>query len=354
MRSPRLVLSFACFATMTFFAATSCSSVAKPSAASAPPVALPAVAASAPVGPATNGLAATVNGRAITRSEVDDVIKIQLRQAEAMITDPAKRREVIAKLRADSLESLIVRELILDDYKKLSGGQPIRPQYVDEDIKEFIKTTYNGDTAKFYADLKQYGMTLKKFRETREKMLIVSMMRSHATKDTGLSTPEKKEKFMKEHGAMFRVDGKIKLRSITISKIGDAVTSSPADQKKLIGEIRRRVKKGSDFASEAKTYSKDYHSDAGGDWGWIDKSSMASGGQLADVAFSLGKGELSEIIEDSDNYYLFFVEDKEPGKMKPKAEIDAEIERMVQMEEKKKANDQWVERLKSKANIKRF
>jgi len=301
---------------------------------------------------ASNGLAATVNGRPITRSEVDESLRNQLRQIDAQISDPAKAAEIKAKLRGEALDSLIDRELILAEYEKISGGQPIKAQYVDEDVKEFVRTTYAGDYDKFNKELNSYGMTPKKFRTVRETMLKVQMMRSHASKEAGIATPDDKAKFLKEHPDMFREKEYIKLRSITVSKIGGDVTTTPADQKKLVQEIRQRVLKGGDFASEAKTYSVDSHAANGGDWGTIDKSAMS--GKMADAAFSLKEKSISEIIEDSDNYYLFYVEAKQPGKMKPMSEVEPELEKMVQLEARKKLYDAWIKRVRSKANIKKF
>ncbi len=300
----------------------------------------------------TNGLAATVNGRAITKAEVDEQIKNQVRAIDAQVPDVAKRAELKSKLRKESLDSLIDRELMLAEYIKLSGGQPVKPQYVQEDIKDFIKQTYGGDNDKFLKELKQFGMTLKKFSEVREKMLIVQMMRSHVTKEVGVPTPDKKAEFMKKHSDMFRGTEYIKLRSITVSKFGGAPGTTPDDQKKLIKEIRQRVIKGGDFASEAKTYSNDSHASSGGDWGTIDRSAMSA--RMAAAAFALDAKSISDIIEDEENYYLFYVEAKQPGKMKPASEIEPELEKLVQNEERTQLLKAWLDRARSKANIKKF
>ncbi len=300
-----------------------------------------------------NGLAATVNGRPITRSEVDEFVKYQIAQASATIRDPKKREEVISSLRKNALEGLIERELILAEYARLTNNQPIKPQYVDDDIKQFIRETYQGDQAKFLQELKAYGMTLKKFREVREKMLIVQMMRTHNAKDSGLITPDKKDAFLREHGELFREKDHIKLRSITIPKVGEDATSTPQDQKQLITEIRRRlIKNSADFESEAKTYSKDSHADAGGDWGWIDREKLSK--RMADSVFALKGKSVSDVIEDEDNYYLFFVEARQEGKLKPREEIEQKLNEFLKMEERKKASDEWIKRLKAKATIKYF
>ncbi len=304
----------------------------------------------------SNGLAATVNGRAITRSEVDEQIKPQLRAIDAQVTDPNQRGEIKTKLRKESLDALVDRELFLAEYSKLSQGQPIKPQYVDEDVKDYIKQNFGGDTDKFLKELKGAGLTLKKFREVREKTIILQMMRGHVTKEVGVPTPDKKEAFLKQHGDLFRGQDYIKLRSITVNKFGGANNNTPADQKKLVQEIRNRVLKGGDFANEAKLNSADSHASTGGDWGEpITRSAMSAGNpRLAEAAFSLNPKSISDVVEDEENYYLFYVEAKQPGKMKPKDEIEPELEKMVQAEEKTKVMKAWLERIRAKANIKRY
>jgi parvulin-like peptidyl-prolyl isomerase len=59
-------------------------------------------------------------------------------------------------------------------------------------------------------------------------------------------------------------------------------------------------------------------------------------------------------VQDKDNYYLFYVEERQQGKSRPKSEIDAEVEKMVILEQRRKSYDDWVARLKSKSNIRRF
>lgn len=308
---------------------------------------------SGPLQAQENGLAAIVNGRPITISEVDEVIKVQLKRIDLEVGDVAKRNELKAGLRKESLDSLIDRELMMAEYEKLSGGQPVKAQYVDEDIKEFVRKTCAGDWAKFLEELKKNGMTLKKFRGIREKMLIVQMMRSHATREVGLVTPEKKAAFLKEHPDMFREKDFIKLRSITVPKFTKRLSTTVEDQRTLIKEIRQRIVKGGDFASEARTYSSDSRAAEGGDFGRpIDRSQISS--KLADAAFSLPPRTLSQIIEDEENFYLFYVDAKQQGKMKPTTEIEPELEVLVQNSERQKSYERWISRMRAKANIKRF
>jgi peptidyl-prolyl cis-trans isomerase SurA len=299
----------------------------------------------------TNGLAATVNGTAITKAEVEERLKPQFQAIDAQVPE-GQRAELKAKFRKESLDDLINKQLLLGEYKKLSGGQPLKSQYLEEEIKDLIRKKYDGDRDKFLKSLKEYGMSYNKFRETQEKMLTVQMIKGHLTKEVGVPTPDKKEAFLKKHEDLFRGTDYIKLRSITVGKFAGSVGSTPADQKTLVKEIRQRVIKGADFASEAKTYSNDSHASAGGDWGTIDRSAMSA--KMAKAAFALDAKSISDIIEDEENFYLFYVEAKQPGKMKPASEIEPELEAMVQNEERSKVLNAWLDRARSKANIKLF
>jgi peptidyl-prolyl cis-trans isomerase SurA len=298
-----------------------------------------------------NGLAAVVNGRPIASSEIEQMIFRQLRMIDTQVP-PAQRAEFKAKLRKEALDTLVDVEVILSEYFKLSDGKGIKAEYVDEEIRQDIKTEYGGSETKFLQDLKAQGSSLKKYKEMKEKMLIVGMMRQSKTKDSGYASPERKAEFLKNNASQFREKDKIKLRTITIPKVTNEALVTPASQKQLVTEIRQRVVSGGDFAAEAKTYSQDSHASDGGDWGWIDEAAMSR--QMSEEAFKLSAKAVSGVIEDQDSYYLFYVEDKQLGKSRPKSEIDAEVEKMVIMEQRKKSYEEWVARLRAKANIRRM
>ncbi len=73
--------------------------------------------------------------------------------------------------------------------------------------------------------------------------------------------------------------------------------------------------------------------------------------RLADQVFKLSEKKISDVIEFEGTFYIFYVEAKVPGKMKPKEEVEAELEKRVLMEKKKKAYEEWINQLKRKATI---
>ena len=68
-----------------------------------------------------NSLAAVVNGNVITRSEVQEAIKHTEQMIMLTVSEEDKRKKQLATLKEDALNSLIERELILTEFKKIGG-----------------------------------------------------------------------------------------------------------------------------------------------------------------------------------------------------------------------------------------
>ena len=293
--------------------------------------------------PAKNGV--TGGTRVVTTSEVKDavaahtvILQQQVRAGQLSMTEYEK---TLKRLEGDSLNSLIERELILSEFYK--NGFVMKSQYVDEDVKRIIREQFDGDRTKFIEALKHDGISLRKFRKLREKMLIVQMMRYQKTGTIPPPTPAQREAYLKKHEDKFREKDYVKLRTITIMKTSAVPGTTPEKQRKVIEEIRAKLAKGADFESTAKTYSHDSRASYGGDWGWIDREVLNR--DLSEVAFSLPPKSLSKIIEDAKTFRVLYVEAKRPGALKPMEQIQDNLEKLILQEERKKRHDAWVQQL---------
>lgn len=300
-----------------------------------------------------NGIAAVIDGtRVVTKSEVREAVVAQTALLQHRVRSgqmtAGDYKDTVKKLEAESLSSLIERELILREFEKMNGQ--MKPQYIDEDVKRIIRTQFDGDRGKFLEELKNSGISLRKFRQLREKMLVVQMMRQRETGKIPPPTPEQRDAYLKKNSERFREKDYINLRTITVLKTSPVPGTTPAKQKKLINEIRSRLGKGADFETEARTYSQDSRSEHGGDWGWIGRDTLKPA--LSNVAFQLAPKTLSKIVEDNRSFYILYVEAKRPGALKPMDEIQDGLEKMIMQEERKKRHDAWVDRLREKAVIK--
>jgi peptidyl-prolyl cis-trans isomerase SurA len=299
----------------------------------------------------SNSIVRVVNGRPILQSEVDDHMRMSMLELARRYPDPGQRAAQVEKLRREVLELLTERELILKEYEPLAvhADAQIEAQTKEMIRRRFVDELYKGDRRKFYSDLNESGMGYKKFYEEQKKNTIVEAMRSQfARPATDYITEEEKSAWLQKNEARFRVGGKIKLWSITIAGYADGKT--PEQQMALAKEVRTSLLNGADFASLARTHSADSKRDDGGSWGWVEQKDLAA--PFWPIVSKLESGKVSDVVPMGGSFYIFWVEARQPGKLRPRAEIEEEVERILLLEKRKKASDEWVAKLRRKASIK--
>lgn len=311
-------------------------------------LALSLSAVSSAVAQSSNGIAVVVNGKVVTKSEVKEAVEAQEQLIRMTVRDPNEQAARLAQLREGALYALIERQLVLSEFDKLGGS--IKPQYIDDDINGIVRDNFEGNREKFLVELAKTGMTLKKFREQRQKMMVVSVLRARQTKDLAPPTPAQVEEFYRKNADKFRDKDYIKFSTITIPKypIGN-IGASPESQKTLAEEIRGKVTGGSDFANLAKTYSQDSRAESGGDWGLQERATLSR--EIADVAFALKVGGVSRVVEIGGNYMIIYCEAKQPGNMEPLEKVRPQIEKFIQSEQGRNAVNRWLSGLANKAII---
>ena len=161
-------------------------------------------------------------------------------------------------------------------------------------------------------------------------------------------SPNKIQDYYRKHHDEFTSKEQIKLRLIMVP----ARTPDQTSQKAMAEEILSKLVKGAEFERMAQIYSEDSTRDLGGDWGWVDRGTLAP--PLEKIAFNLPPGKISNIIELSGNYYILKVEDKRGGVTRSFAEVRDEIEKKLQQQEAQAVQERWLADLRQKAFIKTF
>ncbi|HEX8076490.1 MAG TPA: peptidylprolyl isomerase, partial [Chthoniobacterales bacterium] len=122
--------------------------------------------------------------------------------------------------------------------------------------------------------------------------------------------------------------------------------------KAVAEEILGKLADGAPFDRMAQMYSEDATRDSGGDWGWIERKTLAP--QLEKVAFNLPAGRVSHVIELGPNYYILKVEEKRGGETPSFAKLRPEIEKKLMQEESQRQQELWLAGLRQKAYIRTF
>ena len=138
---------------------------------------------------------------------------------------------------------------------------------------------------------------------------------------------------------------------VRVSRIVMPKNVDVEDPKAKITEAKSRIDEGTDFAQVAKDYSKSYDAASGGDLGFIGHDGTNLGKALAEKAFAMKKGEISDVIETETGYTIIKVTDKKTTDDKEFAEKKKEIKKELLDSKKLKAQNEWFEKIKEESEI---
>jgi len=275
-----------------------------------------------------DGIAAIVNGDIITYSQELD--------------------KQIQDARAAALKDLIDRQLIIQSFHTEKFELP--EHFVEERVTDIIREEFGGDRSAFIKTLQAQNWSMTEFKKNEMEKIIVAAMRSKNVKRVTTVSPTKVMDYYKQHRSEFTAKEQVKLRMIMIPT--RAAEGNQAAQKAVAEEILGKLADGAPFDRMAQMYSEDATRDNGGDWGWIDRKTLAP--ELEKVAFNLPSGRVSHVIELGKNFYILKVEEKRGGDTPSLAKLRPEIEKKLMQEEEQKQQELWLAGLRQKAYIRTF
>ena len=156
-------------------------------------------------------------------------------------------------------------------------------------------------------------------------------------------TDQDLQAYYDQHRDEYRVPEQVKVSHILIK------TPLPApgakEDEKAIADARakaegvlKELKADGDFAKLAEKYSDDPGSaKSGGDLGWIGRGRTVP--EFEKAAFSLGKGQTSDLVKSSYGFHIIRVEDKQEAHLKTLAEVKSEIEEKVKQQKTARATE---------------
>src|SRR5947199_4750856 len=294
-----------------------------------------------------DGIAAVVNGDIITLSQVRELSAPREKVLRSQYTGEELEKQLKAT-RELALKDLIDRRLVIQAFKKEKYEIP--DHFVEERMHEIIRENFGGDRATFIKTLEAQEFTLGEFKQKEMESIIVQAMRGKNVKKDMVVSPPKIEEYYKQHRDEFTSKERIKLRLIMVPSRAD--TANAAAQKALAEEVLGQLAGGADFAHVAQVYSTDSSRDLGGDWGWIERKTLAA--PLEKIAFNMPVGRISNIVEYGGNYYILKVEAKEGGVTRSLGEVRSDIEKKLIQEQAHNLQERWLAGLRAKAYIRTF
>lgn len=293
-----------------------------------------------------NGVKAVVHTSVITWGEVESDLSIL---ADEYIRQYGRQPELLQQkvdaARKESLTQSIERQLILRDF--VAAGYNLPESVIDEVVQREIKSTFV-DRATLSKTLQARGITYEKWRQQARDRFLVSQLRMKNIYQETIISPYKIETYYNEHKNEYQVEDQVRLRMIMLNKTDDDAEVTRG----LANEILSKLKTGAAFSEMATIYSQGVQRNQGGDWGWAERKALRS--ELAEVAFKLKPGELSDVIETPQALFIMLVEDQRTKHNKPIAEVREEIEQALLKLERDRLQKKYVEKLRKKTFVRQF
>ncbi len=295
-----------------------------------------------------NGIAARVNDAIITFQQIEGEMDEPERLLRSQLRNqPEALKQRITDLRNNTVELLIERLLILDDFNN-NPNYKLPESVVEDVIRRRIRDKF-GDRARMIKTLEQQGIKQETFRQRIKDEIIVNAMEFKNVGSGITISPYKIQTEYELHLDDMKVDDEVKLRMIFLANKPDRDAQAT---EKMAEEILSRIKGGASFAEEASTNSDDAYKAEGGLRPAEDRKTLRE--DLAKVAFSLKPGDLSDVLEVAEGCYIMKVEEFRPAHTKTLSEVRGEIEKNLEDKQRQRLRKQWIDRLKAKAFIRLF
>jgi len=298
---------------------------------------------------AINGIAVKVNDAVITFREIDgEISDTSMRLLRSQYgRQPDVFRQKLEKLKSDTVELLVERQLILDEFK--NAGYKLTESYIDEVVKRRIRNQF-GDRVTMIKTLEHEGISYETFRQRiREDFIVNAMELKNAGTERIIVSPHKIETYYAQNSDKFKVEDEISLRMIFLANKPD---QDAAATKKKAEDILAKLKGGAPFAEMASQNSDDSHRTEGGLRPAETRKTLRE--DLAKEAFALKAGQLSDVLERPEGCYIMKVEEVRPAHVKPLNEARAEIEKTLRTDEEQRMRKAWIDRLRAKSFVKSF
>jgi parvulin-like peptidyl-prolyl isomerase len=328
---------------------------------------------------------AVVNGQPILLSEYKKNLDSVVEQYKKNLPDIVEDTTAVKQLRQKVLDQMIDDELMAQK----ASDVKVTEREIDNGVVE-IKDRFKRDEAgkavpdekaeaAFTEELQQEGLSLTAFRERLKKQIrvrkwiddqirpsvkpptdgetktyfekMIKLVDGDTSTLAGLSPMETQQMTVLTQRLKEASAERVRARHILIKVSPNATMVEKSQALKRIKEIHDQLKKGADFAALARDKSEDpATAKHGGDLGFFLKGWMVP--EFEKAAFSLGVGELSDIVETQFGYHVIRVEEKRAAQKPSFEEVKEQLQQALFAMNVQKALEKKVGELRAKATIK--
>jgi len=286
-------------------------------------------------------IAAVVNDAIITTYQLDNALEKALKLNPSSSSLSAAEKE---KLRLKILDQLIEEELFKERVSKL------RIKVSDADVEAAINDVQQQNKLtreQLIAALQQQGMTFETYRESLRKQILRFKLIGIEVQSKAEVTSAEVREYYREHLEDYSESPYMQLSRLTIPIPKGAEKGKIDDLRALAIEAQGRLEKGESVNTLLVSYAT-----AGADGGDMGKFRIGELSESFDrVVRDLKVGEISEIVEIPNGFFLFKMDDRSSGAEKPFDDVRAGIEQILMEKKREETFKNWNKELRKEAYI---
>jgi parvulin-like peptidyl-prolyl isomerase len=286
---------------------------------------------------------AVVEGAEIKKGELDKVLASVLGQSGRSPTElPAEQKTGAYRM---ILDDMIVEKLITRRAAAVKVG--------DEEVEATFKraTANMGSDQEVRLQIEQSGETIATVKENIRASLRQQRWVDEQLKGKTEVTEAEADDFFKKHPEQFKVPERVRASHILLTLKQDATPETVTKKQKDAEAIVERVKKGEDFSKLAKELSEDPSAkENNGDLNFFAREQMVP--EFSEVAFKLGKDEVSEPVRTQFGYHVIKVTDRKAGENMSLEQAKPRLLSFLKQQKKQAEVEKLVREIREKADIK--
>lgn len=293
---------------------------------------------------------ARVNGKAITRADLNEKVAGLTGKFKEMNPDMKFPDDKLRKLEKNFLDRLITDMLLQEECDR--RGITVTPEEVTTRIEQ-VKKIF-GDSPESQKHFEDGIKDWNKFREEVEKQARVQKLYDLEAGEIAISDQEA-QTYYTNNPDKFNVPDQLHLRQILVTFKKSPTNETETEQIKEQARTRAKeawdkLKAGETFDALAPTYSDDKTTASkGGDMGFVTDRQIPP--QIKDAALALKPGELSPILESPTGFHILKLEDRKSAYTMTFEEAADKIKQNLIRERKADSQKKLMDTLKANAKI---
>ena len=251
----------------------------------------------------------------------------------ATFEDSVGKEILISKLQALITGSASVSDAaIRQEFDK--QNTKVRFEYAvlsQDDIKKGLHPTTEELKAFYDSHQKNYANSVPEKRKVKYVMIDLSKIQNGVQ-----VTHDELQSYYNQHRDQYRMAEQAKVSHILIKTPlpgpdGKVDEKGVAEAQRRAEDLLKQLKAGAKFEDLARKYSEDPGSaKEGGSLGWIGKGRTVP--EFEKAAFSLPKGQISDLVKSSYGFHIIRVDDRQDAHMKTLEEVKDQIEPILKQQ----------------------